>query len=232
MIHCGAVHLDFETGEENIHLLRETVSEKRRLKAARYLRKEDMLRSLVGECLCRVMIVKNFGLSHRLLEFSEDELGKPFLPAHRSIHFNLTHSGDWVGCAVGITPVGIDIERHKTMEMDIAKRFFHPNETDYVRAVPQEYTERFFRIWTLKESYIKAIGKGLHCPLDSFSVIAGKQIQSIIATDNHQPMTVKPLFITEGYSAAICHTADEEVKPVELNTIHTFCSLIRERLSG
>lgn len=228
MIHCGAIHLDFETQVENIHLLQETVSEKRRRKAARYLRKEDMLRSLAAECLCRVMIAENADLSYSSLEFSEDKLGKPFLPDHASIHFNLTHSGDWVGCAVATTPVGIDIEHHKPMELDIAKRFFHPCETEYIKAAPQEYTERFFKIWTQKESYIKAIGKGLHCPLNSFSVVAGKQMQSIIVTDSHQPMTVKSLFIADGYSAAICHTTDEEVKQVEVNDLETFCSLIRK----
>lgn len=65
--------------------------------------------------------------------------------------------------------VGIDIECIKPIDMAIAERFFTSDETAYIMAGEQE--QRFYEIWTKKESNIKWEGKGLHKPLTSFSVL-------------------------------------------------------------
>ena len=222
MLSISTVHLNFETEEKNIRLLRESVSDKRCCKADKYLRKEDMLRSLVGECLCRAMIAESFNLSHNSLEFSASDLGKPFLSECSSIHFNITHSGNWVGCAVSNAPVGIDIERHKSMNTDIAERFFSVEETEFIKERADEYTERFFRIWTLKESYIKAIGKGLHCPLNSFSVISNNMIKQYVTNGEVGKLNIRTIAIADHYSGAVCFVGNKDSFPdISIYTIET-----------
>jgi len=66
--------------------------------------------------------------------------------------------------------LGVDIEEIKQIDMKIAERFFSPQEyRDLMEQQVSQQLEYFFKLWSLKESYIKAEGKGLSIPLDSFS---------------------------------------------------------------
>jgi 4'-phosphopantetheinyl transferase len=101
--------------------------------------------------------------------------GKPFLADQNpALQFNLSDSGDLalIGFARGCD-LGVDIEFVKRMadtEM-IASRFFSPEEcSDLLGLAEEERTAAFFRCWTRKEAYLKALGDGLAAPLDSFQV--------------------------------------------------------------
>lgn len=101
-----------------------------------------------------------------------------------NIHFNLSHSGHYVVCAVGNRPVGIDIEGERKIKLSTAKRFFSPAEFQWVctgmnqmqqeknidflqeaalseRLMTKDMEERFLRIWTMKEAYSKVTGIGI-----------------------------------------------------------------------
>ena len=65
----------------------------------------------------------------------------------------------------------------EAINMDIAKRYFHITEFNaLLDCDPSVRLSRFFDLWTLKESYIKAVGKGLHLPLDSFALAARRRV--------------------------------------------------------
>jgi 4'-phosphopantetheinyl transferase len=71
-----------------------------------------------------------------------------------------------------VRQLGVDVENVHRMTscQELAKRFFAPSEYEYLRNLPPSLQrDAFFRIWTLKEAYIKAEGKGLSIPLASFS---------------------------------------------------------------
>ena len=129
----------------------------------------DAQNGLLGDVLARLEICRVTGLSNEELIFSTYEYGKPFLTNNPDIHHNISHSGHYVACAVAYAPVGIDIETIKNVDLKIAERFFAADETSYISNGPQ--AERFFEIWTKKESRIKMEGKGLSKPLESFSVL-------------------------------------------------------------
>jgi 4'-phosphopantetheinyl transferase len=86
--------------------------------------------------------------------------------------FNLSHTDGFAVCVAGrVRQLGVDVENmsRKTSHQELAERFFAPSEYEYLRTLPASFQrETFFRIWTLKEAYIKAEGKGLSIPLDSF----------------------------------------------------------------
>jgi 4'-phosphopantetheinyl transferase len=96
-------------------------------------------------------------------------------PCHacaRSLSFNISHAGDWAVMAVGhAIDVGVDIEDcRRGAPLDLADRSFARSEAaDLSRLPVAEQSSRFFELWTLKESYIKARGLGLAIPLDSFA---------------------------------------------------------------
>ncbi|MDO5141510.1 MAG: 4'-phosphopantetheinyl transferase superfamily protein [Eubacteriales bacterium] len=103
------------------------------------------------------------------LVLSIAEGGKPYLVSEPGIHFSLSHSSDWAVCAVSDHPVGVDIERCAPGRRDVATRFFHREEVRYLNTLlPSARDDAFYKLWTLKESFVKSTGRGLDLPLRSF----------------------------------------------------------------
>lgn len=152
-------------------LLQYVTCEKKQ-KINKFYRFEDAERSLLGDTLARYALCKRLGFRNDHLVFSCNAYGKPILPIQYGTHFNISHSGNFVVCAVDDAPVGIDVEKIKNIDLDIAKRFFSKKEYSALISLPKELqTKYFYKIWVLKESYIKAEGMGLSIPLNSFSLI-------------------------------------------------------------
>ena len=110
-----------------------------------------------------------------LPSMEKDSCGKPYFPDYPWIHFNLSHTRGFVCCALSETEVGVDVERRRPQKYQerILGRFSEEEQRLW-RAAPSSERERlFFRMWVLKESYVKADGRGLRIPLDSFSVLPG-----------------------------------------------------------
>jgi len=129
---------------------------------------QDARNCLLGDVLSRIEICRITGLRNKELIFSVNDYGKPILTISPNVHFNISHTGNYIACAISNEPVGIDIEIIKTVDLKIAERFFTLDEATYI--MDDESIFRFYEIWTKKESRIKLEGKGLHKPLSSFSV--------------------------------------------------------------
>lgn len=93
--------------------------------------------------------------------------------------FNFSHSGALVMCAVCVdsrkVQVGCDVEREKELRLKVAERYFCPEEYEAIIAEENEdkRTELFYRYWVLKESFMKATGKGMALPADRFCIRLG-----------------------------------------------------------
>lgn len=95
---------------------------------------------------------------------------KPRLISPKGVYFNLSHSGGWTVVAVSDGEVGVDIQQVKPVALRLAKRFFTEEERRLTEEAGDGATELFYRFWTVKEAYLKALGTGLNRPLNSFSV--------------------------------------------------------------
>lgn len=155
--------------DEKYNHLINCVSNEKRARIEKFHFIDDAKRTLYGDILVRYLACKLLNISNEKLMFSALKLGKPFLIGYPDFHYNIAHSGEWVVCAVSNREVGVDIEQVKQIDFGIAKRFFTEYEYNELMTKPQsEQVEYFYTIWTLKESYIKCIGKGLSEPLNSF----------------------------------------------------------------
>ena len=90
----------------------------------------------------------------------KDEYGKPYFENHE-IEFNISHSGEYLAVAVSEHPVGIDIQGPKAIREGTLKKVVQPQEE---LLIGEEREKDFLRLWTLKESFVKAEGKGLRIP--------------------------------------------------------------------
>ncbi len=106
------------------------------------------------------------------IRFHYEEKGKPWLPGGPS--FNQSHSEDRLMIGVAASGrLGVDIEemRQVRLMLGIADKNFAPDEAARLHAAPANERRRlFFRFWTRKEAFLKALGVGLTHPLRSFSV--------------------------------------------------------------
>lgn len=146
-------------------------------RAARFVFERDRHQFLVTRALVRTVLSRYADVDPRDWRFGENHFGKPHVtgPEELPVMFNVSHTAGLVVCAVAKSDaVGVDVERtdRDAEHLNIAKRFFAEPEWRMLEAVaPNERAKTFFRIWTLKEAYIKAHGSGLSIPLGSFSVM-------------------------------------------------------------
>ncbi|MGA4721900.1 4'-phosphopantetheinyl transferase family protein [Fictibacillus nanhaiensis] len=144
---------------------------KKKKRINQFLKIEDAYRTLLADILVRTVICNKFGMKIHDIKFDLNKYGKPCLQNVKEFSFNLSHSGEWVVCATHHSDIGIDVEMIQPIDLNIASQFFTKEEyNDLISKKDHQRLEYFYDLWTLKESYIKAIGNGLHIPLDSFTI--------------------------------------------------------------
>ncbi|WP_191961955.1 4'-phosphopantetheinyl transferase family protein [Staphylococcus aureus] len=150
----------------------------RRQKINKFKFIEDKKRSLIAGLLVKTMLNELSLCDVSKTKFSKGCYGKPYIKNKRNLHFNISHSGDYVCCAISDNEVGIDIERINTsMDIDVFQNYFTNCEWKQLSGDSRNKYEKFFSLWTLKESYIKRSGKGLNKDLSSFSISLSEPIQ-------------------------------------------------------
>ena len=177
MIEIYAITIPPGAGKADFDGLLPLLTPEKRRRIARMLRDDSVLQTLYGELLARMAIALRQQSSLRAIRLHRGIGGKPEV-AGGGAHFNVAHSLDRVVCAISDMPIGVDVETVRPIEPDIAGRFFAAGECADILSVPEsERSRRFFQIWTLKESYLKAVGAGLGMPLNSFAMeIQGDKI--------------------------------------------------------
>lgn len=87
--------------------------------------------------------------------------GKPYLANHPKIHYNISHSGEFVICAISGVPVGIDIQQQRIVDVaKVGKKIFPDDEyREFLKS--EKMQEDFFRQWVLRESFLKWTGEGI-----------------------------------------------------------------------
>jgi 4'-phosphopantetheinyl transferase len=177
----------------------------KKARISRYVNKKDAWRSLLADMLLRKVLFERFNLRREGLVVRTNEFGKPYLLNREDIFFNLTHSGDWVGCIVGNVSVGIDIEHVHPIELSLAKSCFSTREYLELLTLPEkDRLDYFYELWTLKESYIKAVGKGLYLPLQLFTVLEVKRDKLISVEGQDEGFYCRTYFLEEGYKMSCC----------------------------
>ncbi len=147
--------------------------------------------------------------------------GKPVYN-NSDIHFNLSHAGDYVVCAVSDRAVGIDIEGPRKNAIKVAKRFFTQAECDWIG----DDNFRFSRVWTLKEAYAKLTGEGIAGTVSKveFRHETGNEATSKTGGNVDEKDVVKNHFISRKDMASVVNMyisgkKEKNVKIYELNII-------------
>jgi 4'-phosphopantetheinyl transferase len=169
----------------------------------KHFQKEKNL-SLCGGLLLEY-VLKEQGNDLLLRDIQVGDNGKPYFADMAEFQFNISHSGTKVFLAVSENNIGCDVEFIRDINMKIADRYFSENERLYIKNAQNEaeQKERFFDLWTLKESFLKVRGAGLSLPLTSFDILIDDEIRIV---QNAYLCEYKfGLFdFNDGYKYAIC----------------------------
>lgn len=126
----------------------------------------DQNRTFTGRKLLTHLLLREGFVPDLPLRFHYGPEEKPFLSQFSNCHFNVSHSGDWVVCALADGEVGVDLQMERPLRAPILRRFA-PAEREMLKALPET---AFFDLWTVKEAFCKCTGQGLRLPLDATTV--------------------------------------------------------------
>lgn len=171
------VRIDRPLASETVCRLLARVPEQERRRILRFRQPLDAQRSLIGHLLAREVL----GVGDTLSPMRRNGYGRPCLdrPVNGICDLNVSHSGPWVALACCRTGhVGVDVEVERDVGRELMDLVYTRGEQARLdgRSWPG-FRAGFFRQWTLKESFIKAVGCGLSFPLLAFSVDLGEEIR-------------------------------------------------------
>jgi len=208
--------VDLEAIRSNEFRWQELLSSDEITRAARFHFADDRQRFVASRAWLRTILAAFLVAEPSELNFSYSKNQKPFLGsayAESGISFNISHSG-----GIGLyafarrREIGVDVEQiRRGFDVEsIADRFFSASEREKLAALPEsEKVDAFFRCWTRKEAYIKAIGEGLSLPLSQFDVsLEALETNALLATrpDSSEAgqWSIRDVSGGAGYSAALC----------------------------
>jgi len=200
--------------------------ERERIRKFRY--RSDAKASLIGRLLIRSWIWNTF--KSNSVTLSRTERGRPFWEGRRDIDFNVSHAGDYsvfVAASGPDSPIGVDVMplSDKSREKDVVEFFrlmrrqFTDNEWRQIESPPDPKNRLavFFRLWCLKESYIKAKGTGLGINLQtlSFKLNSGllkvrlvSDTEFYLQGEKVTSFQFNEILVDDDHCCAVCHTED------------------------
>ncbi|MBM3960992.1 MAG: 4'-phosphopantetheinyl transferase superfamily protein [Planctomycetes bacterium] len=182
-LHVWAVPLTGDPEQLGTHLSK---AENQRL--SRFHFADHRRRYQIGHGALRAILAGYLGCGPADVEFASGPRGKPYL-AGPGPHFNLSHSGKLALIGIADFELGLDLEKVRRLDSltEIARKHFSASEFAALDALLGDARElAFYRCWTRKEAYIKAVGEGLSMPLDIFDVSLDEQPRFLAIRDGKE----------------------------------------------
>ena len=159
-----------------LQVYNETLSADEQERAQRFKASQHRRRFTAARGTLRHILARYLRTSPRTIQFESGPFGKPLLPdpEGQPLHFNVSHSRQLAVYAISRNlEVGIDLEKDRD-SLDyagVAERIYSPQEFTVFQNLPEaEQRAAFFRCWTRKEAFVKALGKGFSFPLQNVTV--------------------------------------------------------------
>jgi 4'-phosphopantetheinyl transferase len=200
-----------ELDQADFQALQKKLPDQLRAKNDRYLHYLDRQRNLFGLLLLKMLWKKQFGQELELELLQTTAFKRPYLP-NSSVDFNISHAGNYVICALGSNlKLGVDVENRKEVDFDDFTRTMNPTQWNQILAAADPVAE-FFKYWSIKESVIKADGRGLSIPLTEII------IHPDTVSYSDQSWHIKPFQLDPEHFG--CLASDREITELNIEQIH------------
>lgn len=158
------------------------------------------------------------------ITIEKESYGKPYIKGYPDFQYSLSHSGEWVVCAVDTAPVGADIQEMKDWKMRLAERFYHKDEYNRLLALGESDIDRrtreFYAVWTAKESVVKLSGRGIGAGISQY--LTSPDYSRVYDMDSGQSIGIRLYGGLAGYMVCVCSRTGifpEKPEVVDFGTI-------------
>lgn len=209
--------------EKLFHKLLRRLSQERQQHILRFRHYDDRLRSLIGSLLIQMQLGIKLKCEPMELKYQVNKFGKYELANHK-LHFNISHAGQYVICAISDSPVGIDIEQKQYRDFSLFQSVWTEKEKKLFQI---DSLEDFYFLWTAKESYVKWLGTGLATDLKSIDIDPDGMCYQ---NGKKAAVRIQTISIDSQYKCAVCSTC--HVEQVTFITVHQLKTYFMEKLSS
>lgn len=182
---------------------------------------KELLRESIDRVLKNVFL--KLGINYDKNELSYNSHGKPYLKNYPDVFFNISHCHELAVCAVGSFELGVDTENIRAYSSKAVKRAFSDREIEILEKSKNK-DETFFRIWTLKESFVKAIGIGISYPLKSCEFLVNEFGFTVYGCDGYSFLQI---ILNDCFVCSLCIKDTKALKNIlyRLSSEEEFFSL-------
>ena len=170
--------------------------------------------------------VKRYLESDETIIIKRKEKGKPFLASPNGVFVSVTHSGKYCIIAVSNQEIGVDLQIHERLRGEtendsaeryqkLAKRFFHPEEYEFVNL---NVKENFFDVWSAKESYVKYTGEGIDDNFWTYSILP-ENVTRLQNSWTKKDVCLQKLDFEDGYSLCLCSENKTNIEIISCNEV-------------
>ncbi len=211
--------LDIFSITKSDEMFDDILSEDEIVKKNKYHFLNDRIVYSTSRGILRILLSKYLDVFGSSIQFKYNQYGKPSInkTSNLDIKFNLSHSKEFAVLVFTLDDeIGVDIEfiNHELVIHEIADKYFSKAEVNELyKLTPEDQRTAFFNIWTRKEAYIKAKGKGLSIPLDSFDVSVNVDNPRILRSVNDEKLDniyLNNLNIHSDYCGTILNIGNEK----------------------
>ena len=150
--------------ERDIYYLSSILSKDEQERAGDFRFLRDQERFIMTRGILRCLLAEYSGVTPQSIEIMYGLHGKPCISQEKSLHFNVSHSGDYAVLAFNRDyEIGIDLEyidRNLELEEMVLSIFSQAELNYWEKLHPEEKVEFFFKVWVGKEAFLKTLGKG------------------------------------------------------------------------
>lgn len=198
--------IDTDLYLNRIALLEKVLSAEEKKRAYRFHFEKDTNRFIIRRALLKILLAayQGQGCQTQEIRFATGINGKPHLAENTGLHFNLSHSDSHALIALSREQLGVDIELVRP-DFDfgsIAEVLFSKTELEFL-AVSVNPVKDFFTIWTRKEAFVKATGRGLNAHLQLLSCLDGVQLVNPMLTDVTEDWNIHTTMLPAGYLLSV-----------------------------
>ena len=178
------IYINDDIGSLQLEAALAEISGQRREQALKFRHEQGRRLCVAAYLLLKEGLRQEYGIDENpLLDY--DPQGKPFLADHQDIFFNLSHCRGAAICAIGNSPVGIDIECIREYRPGLAAYTMNELELEHIGRADRPDVE-FIRLWTMKESLLKLTGEGIRSSLKDVLKDVGGQVVFTTVVNLHR----------------------------------------------
>lgn len=197
-------NIDTDLYLNRVPLLEKVLSAEEKNRACRFHFKRDTNRFIIRRALLKILLAAYQGCQAQEVKFVTGTNGKPHLAENKDLHFNTSHSDSHAIIALSLHQLGVDIELAQP-DFDfgpVAEVLFSKAELDFLAASTSPIAD-FFIIWTRKEAFVKATGKGLENHVQLLSCLDGVQLIPSLLTTTADHWNINTTALAAGYLLSI-----------------------------